>query len=182
MYDVGGQALQSRYLINLLHGSDVILFVYDITNVGSFAKLEEWIKILYDLYKIEDGKGRLSAQERLPFLGLVGHKCMNFLIFFSLKKSKNCCNIRIDDLIELRSVKLDKHQQAVKDYKLNSFFTSINQPDSIQTMLKSILSDISEIENKATREATTRLPLKPTIAAEQDTNSTAPQEKACVLM
>lgn len=73
VFDVSGLALKSRNLVNLLHGSDAILFVYDITNMGSLQKAEEWIKSVRMLYKSAE-VSRISLQKRLPFLALVGHK------------------------------------------------------------------------------------------------------------
>jgi GTPase SAR1 family protein len=79
--DVSGLALKSRYLVNLVHGSDAILFVYDITNMGSLQKAEEWIKCIRTLYKADEAS-RIPIQKRLPLLALVGHKgksCAHFL-------------------------------------------------------------------------------------------------------
>ena len=75
VFDVGGQALKSRMLNNLLHATDAILFVYDITNVGSFSKIEDWIKVVHKFYQINE-PSKIPMESRLPYLGLVGHKGM----------------------------------------------------------------------------------------------------------
>jgi Ras-related protein Rab-28 len=43
VWDVGGQSIQSKNLQSYVAGSDVVLFIYDVTNRESFANLDDWL-------------------------------------------------------------------------------------------------------------------------------------------
>uniref|UniRef100_A0A2H1V515 Activator 1 subunit 5 n=2 Tax=Noctuidae TaxID=7100 RepID=A0A2H1V515_SPOFR len=63
--DVAGNALQTNMLANYLYDSDIILFVYDLTNLESFDKLAIWIQRVKEIFEIETTK---------PLMALFGNK------------------------------------------------------------------------------------------------------------
>mmetsp|Transcript_23193 Transcript_23193/g.39261 ORF Transcript_23193/g.39261 Transcript_23193/m.39261 type:complete len:228 (-) Transcript_23193:623-1306(-) len=63
IWDIGGQSIGSKMITSYIAGAHAILFCYDITNIDSFANLEDWYRIA------------ISAQEdEMPFSILIGNK------------------------------------------------------------------------------------------------------------
>jgi small GTP-binding protein len=79
LYDIGGSALKNRMLVNVLHSADAILFVYDITNVGSFQRLEAWIQTVHKTFQVMPDSTKIPFNDRLPYMALVGHKTDRFV-------------------------------------------------------------------------------------------------------
>jgi GTPase SAR1 family protein len=76
IWDIGGQAIKNRLIQNVLLSVDVILFVYDITNIGTFIKLEEWITLVYRAYFGNADQDLTDPKDsRLPYMALLGNKC-----------------------------------------------------------------------------------------------------------
>ncbi|XP_050680070.1 ras-related protein Rab-28-like [Leptidea sinapis] len=63
--DVAGNTLSTTMLGNYLYASDIIIFVYDLTNLASFEKLNEWVEKVEELYKDETDK---------PLMAMFGNK------------------------------------------------------------------------------------------------------------
>ncbi|XP_054258277.1 ras-related protein Rab-28-like [Macrosteles quadrilineatus] len=64
MWDLGGQALEGSMFKNYLHGSQVILLVFDITNATSFTRLTDWWKA-----------ASRCIFGKPPLLALIANKC-----------------------------------------------------------------------------------------------------------
>ncbi|XP_047504143.1 ras-related protein Rab-28-like [Pieris napi] len=63
--DVAGNALNTPMLTNYLYASDIIIFVYDLTNLQSFENLDKWITSVNEINKDEVKK---------PLMALFGNK------------------------------------------------------------------------------------------------------------
>ena len=106
-------------LVNLLHASDAIILLYDVSDVGSFGKLEDWIKRISSVFNVESCS-RFSPEHYLPLLALVGHKV---------------------DLSNMKTVKQERHNQLMKETNIrHSFFTSAKRgySGSIPELFKSL--------------------------------------------
>ncbi|KAG7201211.1 hypothetical protein KM043_003998 [Ampulex compressa] len=66
LWDVGGLALHGNMLDKYIFGAHIILLVYDVTNIGSFEILEEWIE---KIKRLNDNT------EETPLMALIGNKC-----------------------------------------------------------------------------------------------------------
>ena len=66
LWDIGGQSLGSKMLINYIKGAHAVLFCYDITSSESFANLEDWYGLTQRAVK---------EQQQAPFFALIGNKC-----------------------------------------------------------------------------------------------------------
>ncbi|CAF4015534.1 unnamed protein product, partial [Rotaria sp. Silwood1] len=61
--DVGGQTLGGAMLDKYIYGADIVLLVYDITNLQSFENLEDWYSTVMKY-----------CAGRKPLFALVGNK------------------------------------------------------------------------------------------------------------
>lgn len=64
LWDIGGQSIGSKMVINYIAGADAVLLCYDITNYESFANLEDWYRLVLQTFKGRD----------LPYIALLGNK------------------------------------------------------------------------------------------------------------
>lgn len=60
------QSIGSKMITNYISGADAVLLCYDITNYESFANLEDWYRLVL----------RTFAQNKLPFVALIGNKSL----------------------------------------------------------------------------------------------------------
>ncbi|CAF4827900.1 unnamed protein product [Rotaria socialis] len=69
--DVGGQTLGGAMLDKYIYGADIVLLVYDITNLQSFENLEDWYSTVLKY-----------CAGRKPLFVLVGNKSESIGTFF----------------------------------------------------------------------------------------------------
>ncbi|CAF4452219.1 unnamed protein product, partial [Adineta steineri] len=67
--DIGGQTLGGAMLDKYIYGADIVLLVYDITNLQSFENLEDWY---HSVMKYCAG--------RKPLFAVVGNKSKEIFI------------------------------------------------------------------------------------------------------
>ncbi|XP_013165236.1 PREDICTED: ras-related protein Rab-28-like [Papilio xuthus] len=89
--DVAGNSLSTGMLRNYLYASDVVLFVYDLSNLQSFDKLNVWIEKVKEIFDEEPKK---------PLMALFGNK---------------------SDLEHQRAVRLSCVKQLASKYLLENF-------------------------------------------------------------
>ncbi|XP_035233400.1 ras-related protein Rab-28-like isoform X2 [Stegodyphus dumicola] len=90
LWDIGGQSLGGEMFDKYLYGAHAILFVYDITNEESFSDLEDWLRIVHQVF---------NEECIMPHLALVSNK---------------------GDLEHNRVVKPDKHIKFALDNGMSS--------------------------------------------------------------
>ncbi|XP_041979656.1 ras-related protein Rab-28-like isoform X2 [Aricia agestis] len=108
--DVAGNTLHTSMLENYLYGSDVILFVYDLTNLQSFEKLNEWFLKVRKI--VEEG-------EKKPIMALFGNKT---------------------DLEHQRAVRISCVQKFASEYLLEHFKGSAKTGEKVNTTFTSLVA------------------------------------------
>ncbi|KAJ3331767.1 Ras- protein Rab-28 [Blyttiomyces sp. JEL0837] len=123
LWDVAGQTIISnRRAANYLYSANAVILVYDITHVGSFQNLEEWLKLIHKTYLDEIDPVALDTRDpRLPFMALVGNK---------------------SDLTSIRTVKNERHNVFAAVNNLPSFLVSSKTGEGITACLQQITSDL----------------------------------------
>ncbi|ODN01702.1 Ras-related protein Rab-28 [Orchesella cincta] len=102
--DIAGSAISSKMLPIYLHGIDVFLFTYDMTNTASLNELRKWVTVVY---------GLAEEKHLEPSVALVGSK---------------------GDLEHLRTVRLDAHTRFAQEFNIQlSFLVSAKSGESVQT-------------------------------------------------
>ncbi|KAJ3215103.1 Ras- protein Rab-28 [Dinochytrium kinnereticum] len=128
IWDVGGQTLTSKMTQNYLYGANAIILVYDITNIGTFQNLEEWMKLIQQAFLQGYDSIMVDAKDsRLPYMALMGNK---------------------SDLSHIRVVKPDRHQQLASDYNLVGFFVSARTGEGISNAIYHIAADLLGVSSK----------------------------------
>ena len=77
VWDVSGAALDDKNLFNAIFMADIILFVYDVTHLGSFKRLEailKKIRTFFGLKPVLNGDKVRAKDIRLPYISLVASK------------------------------------------------------------------------------------------------------------
>ncbi|XP_050351072.1 ras-related protein Rab-28-like [Nymphalis io] len=110
--DVAGAALRSDMLANYLYDSDIVIFVYDLTNLQSFEKLTEWIKAVKDIFEVEAKK---------PLMALFGNK---------------------SDLEHQRAVRLSCVQKFASEYLLENFKGSARTGEMVNTAFTNLIARV----------------------------------------
>ncbi|KAL4715458.1 hypothetical protein ACJJTC_015361 [Scirpophaga incertulas] len=110
--DVAGNALATRMLDNYLYASDVVLFVYDLTNLQSFEKLNVWIETVKDIFK-EEGK--------VPVMALFGNK---------------------SDLEHQRAVRLSGVKKLAAEYFMESYKGSARTGDMVNHAFTNLVAKV----------------------------------------
>ncbi|XP_047029630.1 ras-related protein Rab-28-like [Helicoverpa zea] len=108
--DVAGNALQTHMLANYLYASDIILFVYDLTNLQSFEKLKEWIRKVKEIFENE---------MKRPLMALFGNK---------------------SDLEHQRAVRLSCVQKFASEHLLENFKGSARTGDMVSHAFTSLVA------------------------------------------
>ncbi|KAJ3280485.1 Ras- protein Rab-28 [Rhizoclosmatium sp. JEL0117] len=117
LWDVGSQTLTSKSFTNFIHAVDVILFVYDVTHVGSLRGLEDWIKYVYAC--------KLTTDTCLPMFVLVANK---------------------NDLVSSRTVKPERHRALAEYHGIPSFYVSAKTGDNVSDMFLRIAFDLCDLK------------------------------------
>ncbi|XP_045497865.1 ras-related protein Rab-28-like [Colias croceus] len=110
--DVAGNSLATSMLTNYLYASDIIIFVYDLTNLQSFERLDEWISKVQEIYKNETKK---------PCMALFGNK---------------------SDLEHQRAVRLSCVQKFATKYGLESFKGSARTGELVNIAFTSLVAHV----------------------------------------
>ncbi|KAI8853706.1 RAB28, member ras oncogene family, isoform CRA_a [Chytridium lagenaria] len=120
--DVGGQTLSSRMTQNYLHGANAIVLVYDVTHIGTFQNLEEWIKLIHKTFLQGVDTMMMDAKDsRLPIW---------------------------PDLSHIRVVRQDRHLQLASDYNLVPFMASARTGEGVSTTILQIAADLLGVSSK----------------------------------
>lgn len=129
IWDIGGQSVGSKMLKRYIHGSNFILFAYDITNHTTFDNMEDWLGIVQETFK--------DSPNKMPMGGIVGNKW---------------------DLTHMQSVKPIKHKKFVDQHKFKSYYVSAKTGDGLSAMFYHIASELSGIKmSKTDLEAHTKV-------------------------
>jgi len=112
LWDIGGQSLNGEMFDKYLYGADAILFVYDITNDDSFVDLEEWMKVVHQVFKEEC---------IMPHLAMVSNK---------------------GDLEHNRVVKLDRHLKYAFDNGMSSHAVCAKTGESVALCFQKIAGEL----------------------------------------
>ena len=64
IWDIGGQTIGSKMIGNYIFGAQAVLLCYDITNYQSYQNLEDWYRIVQNVY----------SKKTMPKIALVGNK------------------------------------------------------------------------------------------------------------
>ncbi|XP_047533678.1 ras-related protein Rab-28-like [Vanessa atalanta] len=110
--DVAGAALHSDMLRNYLYDSDIVIFVYDLTNLQSFEKLTDWIKAVKDIFDVESKK---------PLMALFGNK---------------------SDLEHQRAVRLSCVQKFASEHLLENFKGSARSGEMVNTAFTNLIARV----------------------------------------
>ncbi|XP_023938556.1 ras-related protein Rab-28 [Bicyclus anynana] len=114
--DVAGAALGSDMLPNYLYASDVVIFVYDLTNLQSFDKLEVWMRAIKDNFEAETNK---------PLMALFGNK---------------------SDLEHQRAVRLSCVQKFSSEHLLENFKGSAKTGDMVNTAFSKLIARVLGVQ------------------------------------
>ncbi|XP_072949334.1 ras-related protein Rab-28-like [Epargyreus clarus] len=110
--DVAGAALYTLMLDNYLYASDIVMFVYDLTNLKSFEKLKDWYDRVKEIFDNEDKK---------PLMALFGNK---------------------SDLEHQRAVRLSCVQKFSSEYLLESFKGSARTGEMVDNAFTSLVARV----------------------------------------
>ncbi|XP_063237567.1 ras-related protein Rab-28-like isoform X2 [Bacillus rossius redtenbacheri] len=111
LWDVGGSALHGNMLDKYLYGVDVILLVYDITNCGSFADLEQWL---------DATQKAVESAEKKPRICLIANKC---------------------DLEHQRAVRSDRHQKFALEHGLSTYQVSARTGEMVALCIQKMVAE-----------------------------------------
>lgn len=114
--DVAGNALQTNMLANYLYDSDIILFVYDLTNLESFDKLAIWIQRVKEIFEIETTK---------PLMALFGNK---------------------SDLEHQRAVRLSCVQKFASEHLLETFKGSARTGEMVNNTFTTLVARVMGVK------------------------------------
>ncbi|KAL2913522.1 Ras-related protein Rab-28 [Polyrhizophydium stewartii] len=176
VWDVGGHTLRNKLATNYLFYADAILFVYDITHVGSFSTLTTWLKRVRATFDVEDAAQPGVRDRRLPFLGLIANKC---------------------DLEYMRTVEQERHDSFAKlnNFHMDMFLSALSPEDVMQCFLK-VASQVTGVRlvsrhdqaivSRISTRRTTRMLLKPSQAIDEEEDGATQQEEGgarqCLLL
>ncbi|XP_059052009.1 ras-related protein Rab-28-like [Achroia grisella] len=110
--DVGGSALATTMLKNYLYCSDVVLFVYDLTNLQSFEKLGLWLRRAIEIFESEDKK---------PIMAIFGNK---------------------SDLEHQRAVRLSCVQKFASEHLLENFKGSARTGETVNNAFTKLVARV----------------------------------------
>ncbi|CAH0398301.1 unnamed protein product [Chilo suppressalis] len=110
--DVAGNALSTRMLDNYLYASDVILFVYDLTNLQSFEKLNTWFETIKHIF---------DAEQKKPVMALFGNK---------------------SDLEHQRAVRLSCVQKFASEHLLENFKGSARTGEMVNNAFTNLVARV----------------------------------------
>ncbi|XP_038209758.1 ras-related protein Rab-28-like [Zerene cesonia] len=110
--DVAGNSLATSMLTNYLYASDIVLFVYDLTNLQSFERLDVWLSKVQDVYKHETKK---------PCMAIFGNK---------------------SDLEHQRAVRLSCVQTFATKHGLESFKGSARTGELVNIAITSLIARV----------------------------------------
>ena len=80
VWDIGGQSIGSKMLGNYIYGSHAIIFAYDCTNFQSFTNVEDWHKLVSQVF----------AGKSAPAMVLMANKVdMGHLRAVSIQNTRN---------------------------------------------------------------------------------------------
>ncbi|XP_030027240.1 ras-related protein Rab-28 [Manduca sexta] len=108
--DVAGNALATNMLTNYLYASDIVLFVYDLTNLQSFEKLGTWITKVKEIFEPETKK---------PLMAIFGNK---------------------SDLEHQRAVRLSCVQKFASEHLLENFKGSARTGEMVNNTFTNLVS------------------------------------------
>ncbi|GBP60044.1 Ras-related protein Rab-28 [Eumeta japonica] len=110
--DVAGTALHNTMLDNYVYASDIIVFVYDLTNLQSFEKLSLWVDKVKTIVKLEKNK---------PLMALFGNK---------------------SDLEHQRAVRFSCVQKFASEHLLENFKGSARTGEMVNNALTSLVARV----------------------------------------
>ncbi|CAD0201286.1 unnamed protein product [Chrysodeixis includens] len=114
--DVAGNALATHMLSNYLYASDIILFVYDLTNLQSFERLIIWVRKVKDVFENELTK---------PLMAMFGNK---------------------SDLEHQRAVRLSCVQKFASEQLLESFKGSARTGEMVNNAFTKLVARVLGME------------------------------------
>lgn len=131
LWDIGGDACESRYFANAVFSADVVFMMYDITDIGSFQRLKEIMEMINSFFGIDKYRDT-EVDIRKPYLGLIGNKSKILLISV--------------DLLAYRAVSIEMHSNFFNDGQFNSdLICSSTKRDLIQTWILQVINAFSTV-------------------------------------
>ncbi|XP_068633020.1 ras-related protein Rab-28-like [Battus philenor] len=116
--DVAGNSLSTCMLRNYLYTSDIVIFVYDLTNLQSFEKLNEWIRAVDKIVEREPKK---------PLLALFGNK---------------------SDLEHQRAVRLSCVKNFASEHLLENFKGSARTGEMVNYLFSNLIGRLLNYESQ----------------------------------
>ncbi|XP_049873242.1 ras-related protein Rab-28-like [Pectinophora gossypiella] len=110
--DVAGNALATAMLANYLYASDVVLFVYDLTNLQSFERLQTWFVKVREIFEPEMKK---------PVMALFGNK---------------------SDLEHQRAVRLSVVQKFASEHLLENYKGSARTGEMVNSAFTNLVARV----------------------------------------
>ncbi|XP_060803553.1 ras-related protein Rab-28 isoform X2 [Amyelois transitella] len=111
--DVAGNAIHTAMLANYLYSSDIVIFVYDLTNLQSFERLALWVVRVKEIFEREPKK---------PLLALFGNK---------------------SELEHQRAVRLSCVQKFASEHLLENFKGSARTGEMVNTAFAALVSRVA---------------------------------------
>ena len=137
----------------------IVLLVYDITNLQSFENLDDWYHTVTKY-----------CASRKPLFALVGNKSK-----FLLRRSLSIWiyyRIRSGDLEHLRTVKAERHQRFAKERDMLSYFVSAKTGESVENLFRQVTAHLMHIVLPKSDYDATRVITPPIVRQEQNDTST----------
>lgn len=141
LWDIGGQSLNGEMVDKYLYGAHAILFVYDISNEDSFSDIEEWMKVVHQVFKEEC---------IMPHLALISNK---------------------GDLEHNRVVKLDRHLKYALDNGMSSHAVCAKTGESVALCFQKIAGELLGIRLTRSEQETVQPVVKAEIVQVLPSNS-----------
>ncbi|KAJ9592970.1 hypothetical protein L9F63_015340, partial [Diploptera punctata] len=112
LWDVGGQSLSGNMLDKYVFGADIVILVYDITNIPSFESLEEWLNTVRKI---------VSSQEPQPMVAV---------------------QINDGDLEHQRKVRPEKQHKFIQENGLSSYLVSARTGEMVALCFQKIVAEV----------------------------------------
>ena len=74
IWDASAKVVGSRLATNYLFYADAILLVYDVSHIGSFINLSNWLNLIYRVFETDESIPSDVRNKKLPLMVLIGNK------------------------------------------------------------------------------------------------------------
>ncbi|CAB3409804.1 unnamed protein product [Caenorhabditis bovis] len=115
VWDIGGQSIAGEMIDKYLVGANIVMLVYDVTNLKSFDNAQDWLSLVRRVTK---------TQEKQPHIVLMGNKT---------------------DLEEKRLVSVEAHNNMATNHGLTPVYVSAKTGDTVLLTFRQAVAEVLKI-------------------------------------